>query len=320
MAAATLAPARVCVARARRLIRIGHNLPPETPYGIGARAIAAAIAADPQLGDLLRVEVYDNGELGDTLPSIRSCVAGSIEMVIGSSFGLAPFDPLVGVFDAPFLFKNVHTARATLDGAIGDVVAEKLKTKGVNVLAWGENGLSQMTSSKPIRTPADLVGLKLRLPPSDVAVKGFRALGVNTSILPFLLVHETLRTGEIDAQENPVGAIEAARLYEVQKYLCLTKHTYRIGAVIVCQDLLDELTPAQRAALRACAHHGREATRRAADEEERVIVARLRTLGMTVIGDIDSKAFQASAQPFLNSLSETFGQEFMASLIQAATT
>ncbi len=304
---------------ARRLVRIGQGGTPVTPSGMACRAFAEAVAGEPLLSGLLRVQVFDEGELGDDLPALRSTKRGTIEMVICGSVVLGSFHPIAGVLDTPFLFKDAPTARRVLDGPIGDEISAMLKTKGVNVLAWGENGLRHMTANKPIRAPSDLVGLKLRVPQSDVEIKSFRALGADAKPIPYLNIYDALRTGEFEAQENPIANIESARFYEVQKVLSLTTHIYSAGAIVASQDLIDDLTPAQLAALTECAKKGRDAMRHTADEAERDGVSRLRAHGMTVVNDVDVSAFNKAAQSNLESMGQVFGADFMAKLIRAGS-
>jgi tripartite ATP-independent transporter DctP family solute receptor len=306
------------VARAaRRLVRIGQGGTPTTPSGLACRAIAKAVAADELLSNILRVDVFDEGELGDDLPALKSVLHGTLEMVVCGSVVLGNFHPIAGVLDTPFLFKDAATARAVLDGPIGDEIITMLKSKGVNLLAWGENGLRHMTANKPIRQPSDLVGLKLRVPQSEVELKAFRALGAEARVIPYLNIYEALRTGEFEAQENPIANIESARFYEVQKVLSLTKHIYSAGAIVVSQDLLDDLNPEQVAALKACAKLGCAAMRDGASEAERGGVARLQAKGMTVVNDVDVAAFVAASKANLQSMGATYGEAFMSRIIQA---
>lgn len=304
---------------ARRLVRIGQGGTPVTPSGMACRTFADAVASEPLLSAMLRVEVFDEGELGDDLPRLRSTKRGTLEMVTCSSMVLSSFQPIVGVLDTPFLFKDAPTARRVLDGPIGDELIEMLKTKGIYVLAWGENGLRHMTANKPIREPSDLVGLRLRVPQSDVEIKSFRALGADAKPIPYLNIYEALRTGQFDAQENPIANIESARFYEVQKVLSLTTHIFSAGAIVASQDLIDDLTPAQITALTECAKKGRDAMRRTADEAERDGVARLRAHGMTIVSDVDVPTFNKAAQANLESMGQVFGVDFMKRLIRAGS-
>ena len=302
-----------------RLVRLGQADGVKTPRGLGCRVFAAAVAAHPALGDAVRVVVYDDSALGDELLMVQGALDGTVDAVLCSTGVISNVVPELGLLDAAFLFKDARAARDALDGEIGVELARLAQAKRINVLAWAENGLRHMTANRPIRTPADLAGLKLRVPQSDVALSSFRALGASPAALPFPALYEALRTGEFEAEENPLANIESGRLFDVQKYLCLTRHIYSAAAFVVSQDLLDDLTPEQQAALAACGVSGGVATRVAADAAERDGVARLRDAGMTVITDIDMAAFIAKARPNLAALGQKYGAELMARLIQAGS-
>ncbi len=178
-------------------------------------------------------------------------------------------------------------------------------------MAWGESGVRHMTANKPIRRPDDLSGLKIRVPQSDVIITGFRALGADARSSPFGLIHDALRTGDFDAEENPIGNMEVLRLYDVQKFVSLTAHVYSAAAFVASQDLIDDLTPNQNAALVACARQGAAATRRAADISERDGLKRLSAQGMVVIDDVDHAAFAEAAKPNLLAMGKKFGEDLM---------
>lgn len=301
----------------RRIVRLGQGVVADSPPGKGCRALAAAVAAHPVLRTALRVEVFDDTALGDDMAMVRGCMDGSIDMALCGSTVIGNFAPEVGLLDTPFLFRDAGAARAALDGDAGLACAEVLRAKGINLLAWTENGLRHMTANRPVRRPSDLAGLKLRVPQSDVELASFRALGAQPRAVPFPALYEALRTGEFDAQENPISLIEAARLYEVQKVVSLTAHIYSASMILASQDLLDDLSPAERDALAACARVAGAVTRDAADLAQREGVARLRAAGMQVVEDIDWAAFMAAAQPNLTAVGERYGPAFMLRLRRA---
>jgi TRAP-type transport system periplasmic protein len=305
------------VARATvRIVRIGNNNGEDSHFGQGCRAFAAAVAADPALGPVLKVEVHGNSELGDELSMLRGCIDGTIDMALSSGSPIGNIAPEAGLMEAPFLFKDVAHARAALDGAIGLEFTELLKTKNLNVLAWGENGLRHITANRPIRTPADLQGLKLRVPQSEVILSSFLSLGADARQISFLELREALRTGQVEAQENPISVIEASKLQELQKYLSLTGHIYGTALIAASSDLLEDLDETQRAALRACAKQGAARTRLVAEAAQRDGVGQLKAAGMVVV-DADIPAFVAASRPNLDALGRKYGIERMQRLISA---
>jgi TRAP-type transport system periplasmic protein len=305
------------VARAAvRIVRIGTNNGDDSHFGQGCQAFAAAVAADPALGAVLKVEVHGNSELGDELSMLKGCIDGTLDMALSSGSPIGNIAPEAGLLEAPFLFKDVAHARAALDGATGLEFMELLKTKNLNVLAWGENGLRHITANRPIRTPADLQGLKLRVPQSEVILASFLSLGADAKQISFLELREALRTGQVEAQENPISVIEASKLQELQKYLSLTGHIYGTALIVASSDLLEDLDETQRAALSACAKQGAARTRLVAEAAQRDGVGRLKAAGMTVV-DCDIPAFVAASRPNLDALGKKYGMERMRRLISA---
>lgn len=306
------------VARAApRAVRFGHNNTEESHFGRGSAAFAEAVAADPVLNGALKIEVFGNAQLGDDMSMLNSCIKGTLDGAFVGASIISNKVPEVGVIGAPYLFRDVAGARAVLDGPTGAEFMELSKAKGLPVLAWGENGLRHVTSNTPVRTVADLHGLKLRVPQSEVMLGGFRALGANAAPLAFGLLREALRTGEFQAQENAITLIESSKLYEVQKYLCLTGHIYDGLGFIASADLMEDLSEAQRTALAACARKGAVVTRQVSDAAAKDGIGRLRAAGMTVIDDVDIAKFKAAAQPFIESLASTYGENRIRSLLSA---
>jgi tripartite ATP-independent transporter DctP family solute receptor len=315
LSAACLAAPHVARA-AVRSVKLAQGSAALSPPGVGAVAFAEAVASNPVLGPVLKLDVHHNAELGDDLTALRGCIDGTLDLALVGTTVASSIVPEIGVLDTPFLFANVETARRALDVDMRQDFVDMLKAKEINLLAWIENGVRHMTSNKPIRKPGDLAGLKLRVPPSEVIMSAFRALGASPGQTPFPAVYEALRTGTFDAEENPIGLIEAAKFYEVQKVLSLTRHAYSAALAVASSDLLDDLTEPQRAALIACAQSGQHASREAADAAQRDGVSRLQAKGMTVISDVDVPAFVEASRATLTGMGQKFGAERMAKLMR----
>jgi tripartite ATP-independent transporter DctP family solute receptor len=295
---------------------LAHNNSADSPTGRGCAAFAAAIAADPILQNVISIAVYNEGALGDELATLQGCLESTIEMTCISSFIVGMRVPMVSALDIPFLFRDVASARAALDSTIGAELAAAASMQGVHILAWGESGLRHITANRPIRVPADLAGLRMRVPQSEIVLAGLQALGASARQARFQYLYEMLHTGEFDGQENPIGVVLSGRLYEVQKYLSLTAHIYAAYPLIAGPALLNDLSDAQRAALRACALQATVAARQAADAAEQQGLTRLRSVGMTVVEDVDRAAFQTASKANLAAMRERFGGDLITRLQQ----
>ena len=316
--ASAVALAAPHVARAAtRTARFGHNNADASQFGQGGIVLAQAVAADPVLNGVLRIEVYGNAQLGDDLGMLKSCLGGTLDGMLIATSIMANAVPEIGVINAPYLFRSVDQARAVLDGPRGAEFKQLAAAKGLSVLAWGENGVRHVTANRPVRTVADLHGLKIRVPQSEMILGGFKALGASPAPLAFGLVRDALRSGEFEAQENGISVVESAKLYEVQKYLCLTSHIYDGIGIVASADLLEDLTEPQRAALLACGRKAAAATREVAGAAAAEGVGRLKAAGMTVIADVDLAGLKAACAPYLEGLATTYGEERVRSLLNA---
>ena len=312
--AASLAMPHVARAAIRQVkLGLSNNL--VTPFGRGAIAFGAAVAADPIIGKLLRIEVHPNAALGDDPSVLKGCIGGTVDMALIAGSIMSNVVTELAVLNAPFLFREVAQARAFLDGPMGDDFKALARKRDVHVLAWGENGIRQITAGQPVRTPSDLKGLKIRVPQSDIMLGGFRALGAAATPLSWSLVRDAIVRGEVQAQENSIATIEASKIYEVQSHLSLTSHIYDAAGFLCSGDLLEDLGTAERDALIACARQGAALTRTLCQEADREGVARLRAAGMTVVENVDFAAFRASARPFLQGLDAKYGADRVSTLL-----
>ncbi len=210
------------------------------------------------------------------------------------------------------MFKNAAQARTALDGTLGRYCAELLRPAGITVMAWSEIGVRHITANHPVRNPADLRDLHIRVPVSDVILESFKVLGAKPDTLAFPQLPEALRTGRFEAQENPVNIIVAGQLNKAQSHLSLTGHCYTAGPIIMSTDVLEELPAADQALVAAAAQAGAQASRVHATRMETEGLQILRAAGMTIVEDIDRAAFQAYSAPAMDHLGTVFGAEAVA--------
>jgi len=155
--------------------------------------------------------------------------------------------PELQAFGLPFLIRDRAHAYKILDGPIGKELESKLATQGFVTLGWWELGFRNMTSkNKPIKTPADLQGLKMRVQEAKVWLGLMRALGAIPTPIPFGELYNALQQGVVDGQENPIVTIVSMKFYEVQKQVGLTEHTYTALPVMASKKWWDALKPEQQ--------------------------------------------------------------------------
>ena len=204
--------------------------------------------------------------------------------------------PDVLALDLPFLFRDYSHARNVLDGEIGQELLAAIGENNLVGLAWSENGFRHVTNSqRPMTTPADLEGLKLRTMENAVHMAAFQGMGAAPTPMAFPEVFGALQQGVVDGQENPITVITASRFWEVQGHVTLTGHVYSPAVVLASPVLYDGLSDEQKGWFHQAAAAAAAATRAEVDRLEAEGVALMRQNGMEVITEIDRAPFQALA-------------------------
>ena len=206
--------------------KYANNLPETHPMNVRAREMAAAIKQETN--GRFELQIFPSSQLGsdtDTLTQIRS---GGVEFFTLSGLILAILVPAASINGMGFAFPNYDTVWKAMDGDLGAYVrAQIAKTNLLAMDKIWDNGFRQTTTStKPIATPDDFRGMKLRVPPSPLWTSMFKAFGAAPASINFNEVYSALQTKIVDGQENPLAIISTAKLYEVQKYCSLTNHMW----------------------------------------------------------------------------------------------
>ena len=283
---------------------------------------AGALGFDEALkaasGGRLSLEIMPNSTLGSEQQTADAVAAGTLDMALAPVGTLGGMVKEVGLVEMPFLFRDVAHARAALAGPLGAHCAALLAPKNVIVGAWSEIGLRQVTANRPIRSAADLRGLKIRVPLGEVIRESFRTMGAEADVLPFPQLPDALRTGRFEAQENPISVIVANQLQAHQSHLSMTNHVYTPGGLIISGDVMEELTEADRAMLMAAARAGAVAASAFTDRTDAEGLASLRAAGMTVVTDIDRDGLRAAAGAARDRLAQSFGADAVRRIVSLA--
>jgi tripartite ATP-independent transporter DctP family solute receptor len=206
--------------------KYGNTLPPTHPMNVVATKVMERIRS--QTNGRLDIQVFPSSQLGadtDMLSQVRS---GALEFYSQSGLVLANIVPVAGINGIGFAFKDYDAVWRAMDGELGASVRTAIEKVGLLPMAkmW-DNGFRQTTSSgKPINSPADFAGFKIRVPVSPIWVSLFKAFGASPASLNFSELYSALQTKIVDGQENPLTLIESAKFYEVQKYCSLTNHMW----------------------------------------------------------------------------------------------
>ena len=242
----TLMPS--AVAQQPIVIKFSHVVAVDTPKGKGAEEFKKL--AEERTKGRVKVEVYPNSSLFKDGEEMEALQLGSVQMLAPS---LAKFGPLgvreFEVFDLPYMFDNYEELHKVTDGPVGAALFKKLESKGIIGVAYWDNGLKVMSANKPLRTPDDMKGLKMRIQSSKVLGDEMKALGAIPQVMAFSEVYQAMQTGVVDGSENTPSNMYTQKHHEVQKYTSVTNHGYIGYAVIVNKKFWDGLPPDIRTTL-----------------------------------------------------------------------
>lgn len=205
----------------------------------------------------ITLRVYPNAQLvaGDQTKEFSAMRSGLIDMAVGSTINWSPQVPELNLFSLPFLMQNSADLDAITGGKPGEMAFAAIDKRGIVPLAWGENGFRELSNSvRPIQTPADLAGLKIRVVGSPLFQDTFTALGANPTQMSWADAKPALTTGAVDGQENPLSVFDVARIDQVgQKYLTLWHYMADPLIFAVNQRVWKGLPEADRELLRQAA-------------------------------------------------------------------
>lgn len=205
-------------------IKLGVVTKPGSAQNIAAEKFKELI--EQRSNNEIQVKIFHSASLGNETEILQQIQMNTIQMGVITGGPFDTFDPIVRVINYPFLFKNAEQADMVLDGEFGKEILRSLESSGFKGLCYSENGFRNLTNNKrPVKTPEDVKGLKIRVMASALHKSIWEALGANPTPMPWPIYTE-LEQGVIDGQENPLWVMEVYKFYEIQKYMTMTRHVY----------------------------------------------------------------------------------------------
>lgn len=264
----------------------------------------------------IKIEVFPNEQLsgGDSGKAVEMLSKGSTDLTFNSTIIYSILDDRFGVASAPFLFNNTDEVDKVFAGKGGEMISEILQEKGVQPLGFGENGFRQVTNSvKEIKSPADLAGLKIRIPGITMYTDLYRALGADPTTMTFSEVFTSLQQGTINGQENPIDVIHSSKLNEVQDYLTLWNYSYDPLVLGMNKKLYDSMSEEDKELF---ARLGKEAAQyqvELAREKEAKQLEELEAAGMKFYTptEAESAAFKGAVQPVYDKYTSIWGEDLL---------
>ncbi|MCA3305832.1 MAG: TRAP transporter substrate-binding protein [Roseomonas sp.] len=265
------------------------------PNGRGMDRFAELVGQ--RTSNRIRLRTFHSAQLGQQDEAIQQMRLGTIDF---ANFNLSPLNnlaPSTAILTLPFLFRDVGHSHRVVDGAIGEDIARDLEAIGIVTLAWYDAGARSLYTTRPVRTPADVRGMKIRVQTSDLWIDIMRAMGANPTPLPFGEVFTSLQSGVIDGAENNWPSYESTRHFEVAKFYTTTEHSNVPEILAISRQRWQRLNEAERAILRDAARESAVFQRQLWAEREKSSRDRVVAGGATVIEVADRGPWQVLMEP-----------------------
>ena len=286
------------LAKAEMTLRLGLEPSIESPQGVGAKEMAK-VANELSQGKIA-IELFPDQQLGTGPQMIDMVKKGELDIFQGGAGLYSSIEPRLNVFDIPYLFDSVEQAYKVLDSDFGKEILATLEPANLKGLSFWENGIRSVTSNvKPIHTPEDLVGLKIRvMPANQVHVDLWKGVGAKPEPLPYGEIYGKLKSGELDAQEHPIAPIYTGKFYEVQKYLSLTQHMYGPLIQVMNLEKFNALPKETQDILLKASYAGAVKMRQFSNENAAKFIDDMKNKGM-LINEVDTTPFKAKMRPLV---------------------
>lgn len=281
---------------------VASTFPPNSPMDVGLNKLRETLTQ--QTDGRINIQIHRGGAMGDEKQTFEMLSQGSVEFGVVGSGPVSIFFPKYFIGEVPYMFSSQDDFWKFWNGPGKELTALMEKQRGVRTDGVVYRGARYLTSNTPVRTVADVKGLKMRLPPIKSWFKVWENLGAVPSTIAFSEVYMALKTGVVEAQENPPETILAYKFYEAQKYLIATEHVYGAALFMSSAKWWATLSKDDQAlftkALQEATAVGNAITKNGDAE----MVKKLQELGMTLI-TVDKNAFKQAVRPVVDSLAKT---------------
>ena len=296
-------------------MNIGSTYGPDAPVHFGLVKFKELVEQRSK-GDM-EVLIHVGGALGGERDVFEAMSSGGLEMGAMGSGDVSIFYPKYMVYEIPYVLRDADHFWKFWQGPVGKEVNDMiLKERGVITAGILYRGARNLTANRPIKTPAEVKGLKLRLPEIRPWIKIWETLGALPTVVAFPEVYMALKTGVADAQENPLESIWSYKFYEAQKYLIRTGHVYSAAKYQISKKWFDTLKPDQQQLILTAWKDATEYGNKLAVDFDKKLVTDLQAKGMTLV-EPDISAFQKAVQPALQELNKTLWVPGLLERVQA---
>ncbi|KJG09436.1 hypothetical protein UA38_10700 [Photobacterium kishitanii] len=251
----------------------------------------------------VRIRIYPDAQLGNQRESMELMQNGALDMVKSNAAELEAFSPAYSAFNIPYLFRDKGHFYKVQEGTIGEEILASSRNSGFIGMTYYDAGARSFYTNKPIKTPADLKGIKVRVQPSPSAINMINALGGNPTPLAYGELYTALQQGVVDAAENNIPSFSLSRHSEVSKYFSLDEHTMVPDVLVISTKAYDSLSEEHQKALKQAALSSMQLMKDLWAESEAKERAKAEQLGVKFIS-VNKTAFVEAVQPMYNDIEQ----------------
>lgn len=287
-------------------LKLAHVVNERDSFHLSAERFKEIV--EERSGGKITVELFPNAVLGDERTLLEGMQIGTVDMGVITNGPVANFVEEMAVFELPFLFPSAEAAYQILDGEIGQELLGQLERVNLKGLAYAERGFRNLTNSqRPVHSPTDVRGMRIRVMENPVYIDTFRALGANAVPMAWTEALTAMQQGTIDGQENPVNVVHSFKLNETQQHMSLTRHTYAPAIFVMGLNRYNRLPEPAQELVRVAAQEAAEHGRRMNAEMQSAQLAELRQAGMEIDESPDIAAFQQAVESVYAKYEPRFG-------------
>jgi TRAP-type transport system periplasmic protein len=281
-------------------LKLGHVGSPGSLFDLSSVEFAKRVKE--KTGGKVVIQVYGASQLGDDTELMQKVKLGTVDIALPSTV-MSSVVPAFGLFEMPYLVKDRDHMKRIDKEIVWPTLVPIAEKAGYRILATWENGFRQITNNlRPIKAPADLKGIKLRVPKGKWRVRMFQAYGASPSAMGLSEVFVALQTGVMDGEENPLTQIYTSKFQEVQKYLSMTEHVYTPAYVVTSPRKFDALPEALRKQIQQAAQETQTFVYQTGAKMDDELLGKLQQAGMQV-NQADKQAFQKASKPVYDDFS-----------------
>lgn len=295
-------------------LRIASVSGPTHHHNVALRWYAERVAK--RTNGRVDLKVLDGAQLGGERDYIEGMILGSIEMAQVSTGPMAGFLPEFDLFSLPYMFRNADHFVKVINGPVGAKFFDLLEKRGIKGLCWFDNGYRSVFNSKrPIRTPEDMKGMKIRVMESPIMVDTINAMGGSATPMAYGELYTALQQGVLTGAENAPGNVYNDKFYEVTKYYSLTNHFRPPGVVAISLKVWNRLSKEDQATLQEEAKALQTYEIELTQKVEKDSLEQLKAKGMQ-INEVDFDAFQKAVKPVQDKFSARFGPDLVKQVLE----